>query len=83
MNNENIVLFKKSVIVIYYYVWKQTIWLPLSSPPRKKVEKIYPRRDSNPGPRPQSKVFDALDRSAMIPLQARFNIFLVKNYLKN
>ena len=28
------------LVVIYYYVWKQTVWLPLSSPSQKKVEKI-------------------------------------------
>ena len=49
---------------------KATIRLSLSLPSQKKVDKIYPRRDSILGPRPQSKVFDALDHLAMIPLRS-------------
>ena len=49
---------------IYYHVWKQTIWLPLSSPSRKKH---MPSPGFEPGsPRPQSKS-DDFDRSAMGP----------------
>ena len=47
---------------------KQTIWLPFSLPYQKKVEKMYLQQELNLGPKPQSKVFDALDRSAMIAL---------------
>ena len=49
---------------IYYHEWKQAIWLPLSSPSRKKHMSLP---GFEPGsPRPQSKS-DDLDRSAMGP----------------
>ena len=49
----NVVVASIDFCIVYYHLWKQAIWLPLSSPSQKK-HKPLPGFESG-SPRPQSK----------------------------